>query len=209
MIPYAMNGERNTLTSDGRLRSRLCRGGFALLAALCLGFLPTKANAACGSLSGAIPQSSLKLPLVAQAELGFADQTDETDPAIVGLWHVIYTTGSGADSATFNDTFDMWHSDGTEFESAFLPPLGGNVCVGVWKQVEIRSFKLHHVGWLFNPANPSGTATNYFTLDEAITVAPNRGSYSGSFTFKVWNLDGSFTGTEVTGTIAATRITVE
>jgi hypothetical protein len=101
----------------------------------------------------------------------------------------------------------MWHSDGTEFESAFLPPAGGNVCVGVWRQTDLRSVTLHHVGWLFNPSTPTATATNSFTLDENITVAADGASYSGSFTFKVWNLDGTLTPVEVTGTIAATRIT--
>jgi len=52
------------------------------------------------------------------------------------------------------------------------------------------------------------TATNYFTVDAEITVAEDNKTYSGHFTFKVWNLDGSPTTTEVTGTIAATRITV-
>jgi hypothetical protein len=52
------------------------------------------------------------------------------------------------------------------------------------------------------------TATNSFTVDAEITVAPDGKSYSGRFTFKVWNLDGTPTPVEVTGTIAATRITV-
>jgi hypothetical protein len=118
---------------------------------------------------------------------------------------VIYT--NSADESTFNDTFDTWHSDGTEFESAFLAPAGGNVCVGVWRETGLRSVILHHVGWLFDPSTLAATATNTFTLDEEIKVAANGGSYSGTFTFKVWNLDGTPTPIEVTGTIAATRIT--
>jgi hypothetical protein len=127
------------------------------------------------------------------------------NPSVVGLWHVIYT--NSADNSTFNDTFDTWHSDGTEFESAFLPSAGGNVCVGVWRPTGLRRVTLHHVGWLFNPATPTATATNTFTLDEDITVAADGMSYSGSFTFKIWNLDGSPTRVEVHGTMAATRIT--
>jgi hypothetical protein len=119
---------------------------------------------------------------------------------------VIYT--NSADQSTFNDTFDTWHMDGTEFESAFLAPAGGDICVGVWKESGRRSVTLHHVGWLFNPSTPLATATNYFTVDAEITVAEDNKTYSGHFTFKVWNLDGSPTTTEVTGTIAATRITV-
>jgi hypothetical protein len=65
------------------------------------------------------------------------------------------------------------------------------------------------VGWLFNPSTPAATATNTFTLDEDITVAPDNKIYSGNFTFKIWNLDGTPTPTVVMGTIAATRITVD
>ncbi len=176
-----------------------------VVAALCLLIVPISANAACGSFGAAGLKNAIKLPVVKQAELGFRGPIGGANPAIVGLWHVIYT--NSADQSTFNDTFDTWHSDGTEIESAFLAPAGGNLCVGVWRETGLRSVTLHHVGWLFNPSTPAATATNIFTLDEDIRVSEDRMSYSGTFTFKVWNLDGSPTPVEVTGTIAATRIT--
>src|ERR1700728_2211421 len=40
------------------------------------------------------------------------------------------------------------------------------------------------------------------------TVARDGASYNGSFTFRIWNLDGTPTKVEVQGTIAAARITV-
>jgi len=196
-----------SFTANGGSQARLCRAGLALLAALCFLILPTGARAACGSFGAPSLKSPIKFPVIAQAELGHPLGIDGANPPIVGLWHVIYT--NSADQSTFNDTFDTWHSDGTEFESAFLAPAGGNVCVGVWRQTGPRGVTLHHVGWLFNPDTPAATATNTFTLDETITVAADRASYSGSFTFKVWNLDGSSTPVEVTGTIAATRITAD
>ena len=194
-----------SITSDARLRARLYRGGLGLFAALCLLILPTGAKAACGSFGTTVRTPAIKLPLVAQAA-GFNSPFETGNPTIVGLWHVIYT--NSADQSTFNDTFDTWHSDGTEFESAYLAPLGGNICVGVWKPTGLRSVTLHHVGWLFNPSTPAATATNIFTVDGEDTVAADNKSYSGRFTFKVWNLDGTPTPVEVTGTIAATRITV-
>ena len=198
---------RNSIPSvaqDGRLRTRLCRGGLALLAGLCCVLVPTSAKAACGSFGAPGIKASIKLPMVAHADLDVPSPF--FGPTIVGLWHVIYT--NGADKSTFNDTFDTWHSDGTEFESAFLAPAGGDICVGVWIQTSLTSVQLHHVGWIFNPSTPTATATNTFTLDETITVAPNGKTYSGKFTFKVWNLDGTPTPVEVTGTMEATRITV-
>jgi hypothetical protein len=193
-----------SITSDSRLRARLRRDGLGLLAVLCLLILPASAKAACGSFGTAVSIPAIKLPMAAQAA-GFGSPFEEGNPTIVGLWHVIYTAGG----ATFNDTFDTWHSDGTEFESAYLAPSSGNLCVGVWKSTGFRSVKVHHIGWIFSPATPTALATNYFTLDEEITVAQDNKSYSGKFTFKIWALDGSATPVEVIGTMAATRITVD
>ena len=193
-----------SVTSDGRLRARLCGGGLALLAALCFLMVPTSAKAGCGSFGAPGIKASIKLPPALHADNDFPSPFG---PTVVGLWHVIYT--NGADQSIFNDTFDTWHRDGTEFESAFLPPAAGDVCVGVWRQTGLRSVKLHHVGWLFDPSTPTATATNTFTLDQEVTLAPDGKSYSGNFTFKVWNLDGTPTPKEVKGTMTATRITVD
>jgi len=123
------------------------------------------------------------------------------DP-IVGLWHVVYT----ANGAVFNETLDQWHSDGTEFENAFLAPAQGNICFGVWKSTGSYSVRLHHVGWTFDPTS-TGTANGTFTLDETNTVSKDCNSYTGTFTFKTFDLKGN-QGMEATGTIASTRITV-
>ena len=197
---------RNSVFSvapDSKFQARLYRDGVALLAVLSLFLVPICAKAACGSFGAAGIKASVKLPAVANADIGFPSPFD--NPTIIGLWHVTYTAGG----STFNDTFDTWHADGTEFESAFLAPAGGDICVGVWKPTGLRSVTLHHVGWLFNPSTPTATATNTFTLDEDIEVAADGKSYSGKFTFKVWNLDGTPTPKEVQGTIAATRITAD
>jgi len=192
---------------DSGLWRRASRGVFASMSMLFLLLVSTGAHAACGSFGGSTVKSPIKLPMLGQADPDHYIAFRDASSPIVGLWHVIYT--NSADQSLFNDTFDTWHDDGTEFESAFLAPGGGNVCVGVWKQTGPRSVTLHHVGWLFNPSNPTATATNSFTLDEIVTVAPNGTTYSGSFTFKIWNLDGSPTPAQITGTIAASRITVD
>jgi hypothetical protein len=191
-----------SIASDGKLRARLCRGTLALFAALCFFILPTCANAACGSFGVPGVKASIKLPPATHADFDFPHPFEH--PTIVGLWHVVYT----ADGSTFNDTFDTWHADGTEFETAYLAPAVGDVCAGVWAPTGPRSVKLHHIGWVFSPSTPTATATNYFTLDEEVTVAEDNKTYSGNFTFKLWNLDGTPTKVEITGTMEASRITV-
>ena len=191
-----------SISFGGRFGARPRRSALVLVAALSLFLASTLAKAACGRFDVPGVKAAVKLPPMAHADFDFPPPFGS--PTIVGLWHVIYTA---PDQTIFNDTFDTWHADGTEFESAYLAPAAGDVCVGVWRQTG-GTIKLHHVGWLFNPSTPTATATNTFTLDEQVNLAPDGKSYSGTFTFKVWNLDGTPTPVEVTGTIAATRITV-
>ena len=121
--------------------------------------------------------------------------------SIVGLWFLSYTT---SDNQPFGDSFDMWHRDGTELESANLNPITGNVCMGVWKQVG-SEIHLHHVGWTYDN---SGNLIGPFTLDDVITLGNRGNSYSGSFDLKQYDNNGSFL-QEFTGTVAATRIGVD
>jgi hypothetical protein len=77
----------------------------------------------------------------------------------------------------------------------------------VWKQIGPRTVRLHHTGWTFDA---NGNPTGFFTIDETDTIAPNGMSYSGTFDFKVFDTNGDYiSGTQTTGTIAASRITVD
>ena len=138
--------------------------------------------------------------------------------SIVGMWHLIYTAESESGAPIFPPTpfqflesFKTWHADGTEFENAFMPPTGGNICFGVWKESNHGSVKLHHIGLTFDSM---GRVSNIFTVDEKDTVASNGKTYSGTFDFKLWppNFDAVGVGSpvaEVTGTTLGTRITVD
>jgi hypothetical protein len=138
--------------------------------------------------------------MLAQAESD--ESASATSDSIVGLWHVVYTAGG----SVFNETLDQWHSDGTEFENAYLPVAQGNICFGVWKTVGTRTVRLHHVGWTYDPV-AGGPANGTFTLDETNIISRDGKTYTGSFTFKTFPSTGE--GVEVKGTIAATRITVD
>jgi hypothetical protein len=160
---------------------------------------------------------------------------DSNEPAtIVGLWHLMYT-GKTDDNFPpggpypppntpfpFLESFKTWHSDGTEFENAFLPPTGGNICFGVWKDLGGGKVQLHHIGLMFG--GPGGTppeyVTNIFTVDETDTVAHNGQTYTGNFDFKLYlpgdcaNSASGYVCTgapmaEVTGTTFGVRITVD
>jgi hypothetical protein len=172
-----------------------------------------RASCAIPNKGGAAPAISFVSPQ--------ADGESHEPATIVGLWHALYT-------ATYDNNFPpggpyppipflfleslkTWHGDGTEFENAFLPPSGGNICFGVWKDLGDHRVKLHHIGLMFAP---DGSISNIFTTDEAVTVASEGKTYKGMFDFKLWppSYDAVGVGapiSEVKGTIAATRITVD
>ena len=185
--------------------SRIYGGALALATIVALMFGATAANAACG-LTGTGWKSTVPIPMLAQAANVSDDGSGHgSSGSIVGLWHVVYTAGG----SIFNESLDAWHSDGNEFENAWLPPDGGNICFGVWKEVAPRTVRLHHIGWLFTPGSTPPTASGFFTQDERNTVSRDGMSYSGIFIFKTFNIDGTPTGVVVQGTIAAKRITVD
>ncbi|HTT04410.1 MAG TPA: hypothetical protein VMF64_03910 [Steroidobacteraceae bacterium] len=128
----------------------------------------------------------------------------QSSRSIVGLWHAVYTATDGTD---FNyQSFDVWHADGTEFESADLPPVVGALCVGVWEQ-HGSSVHLNHFGWTWDT---SGTVpTGSFNLILTLNVQPNGTVYQGTFDFRPYDVNGVFqSGAEHKGNVTASRITL-
>ena len=175
--------------------TRITHTVLTALAIVSLMFLATTASASCFDHGrGASP--ALAKGLIEK----LAASSGATHGTIVGLWQVSYTT---SDNQPFQDSFDMWHTDGTELEIANVDPIIGNSCIGVWKQAG-SDIHLHHVGWGFDTL---GTLIGPFTVDDVLTLSNHGNSYSGSFDFKQYDNDGNLL-QEVTGTIAATRIGV-
>ena len=164
-------------------------------AILALTFLTTAANASCFDHTGGASPAG-RSGLIAK----LAASPTAAHGTIVGLWDVTYTT---SDNQPFQESYDMWHSDGLEIETANVNPITGNVCVGTWKKVG-SEIHLHHVGWGFDPA---GNLIGGFTVDDVIVLGARGNSYSGSFDFKQYDTNGNLL-LEVTGTVAATRISV-
>ncbi len=179
--------KKNTLWSG------LARCCFIALATVSMMLVTTTAQAACGSHVGTRSPIASKLWSLANPAGG---QTNDYN-SIVGLWHVTYM----ADGQLFYEAFDLWHSDGTEMETANFSPIEGNVCIGVWKKVG-PLVHLNHVGWQFDGSgNPAGT----FTLTENNAVSGDGNSYAGTFDYKAYDPNGTLQ-QEIKGTLAATRI---
>lgn len=201
------------------VKSCVCRSArfCALVALVTLGLLFA---ARCASAGGCAVPYAVGAPILSPLTNPRLANEPNQPATFVGLWHLNYT-------ATYDDNFPpdqpatppfpflesykTWHADGTEFENAFLPPTGGNICFGVWKHLDHGTVKLHHVGLMFDAV--TGAVANVFTVDEIDSVAPNGKTYKGIFDFKLFDATDVFgTGTpiaEVRGTTAATRITVD
>jgi hypothetical protein len=199
---------------SGRFCALVALAGWGLL------FTASDANAAgCADpyKAGAGAAPAPAIPFVTP----HADGEWNEHATIVGLWHVNFTATSddnfppgGPTPPTpfpFVESFKTWHADGTEFENAFLPPAGGNICYGVWKDLGKGTVKLHHIGLMFNS---DGSLSAIFTDDETNTVASDGKTYKGMFDFKLWPPSYDAVGVgkpiaEVKGTTAATRVTVD
>ena len=165
-----------------------------LLSAAAIAWLAASPSAqACNlDLTGAHVQWAPRLPFT---------RTPGNYHSIVGVWQASLT----ANGAVILNTIDTWNSDGTEFLSADKDPVEGNVCQGVWQKAGGRSVQLHHMGWTFDTSgNPSGTLVD----DTTVTLDKAGMTYSGTFDFKFYDVNGNLQ-KEVTGDTTATRVTVQ
>ena len=126
--------------------------------------------------------------------------------SIVGLWKASFLVGNGPDIAY--EGFQQWHMGGTEvMVDNGVPPAFGNVCLGVWKQAGVRTYKLRHI--TFNWDADGKTAGTFVML---MTVRIDRGgnTYSASYTADSFDLSGNvIPELHMEGQARGTRITVE
>jgi hypothetical protein len=186
----------------------------ATLALTLLGTLCTveRASAGCspvGAEAGLVgwqaPESVPQLRYASYFQTDFAPR-----PVIVGLWQFEFTAkGNGdfiPDGAPIDAGYVTWHEDGTELMNSGRAPMTGSFCMGVWRQVAPYTFKLNHVAMSWDP---TGTVfVGPANIRETIKVDRSGNSYSGTFTLDQYASDGVTVLAHITGTVHATRITV-
>ena len=130
---------------------------------------------------------------------------DNRSAPIVGLWNATFYTGG----QVFDQGIDQWHSDGTEILNDIAAPQpangSGTVCLGVFKKTGARSVRLRHPFFSFD-SNGNLAATG--AILEDLTVALGGNTYSGSFSYLVYDLSGNLI-FSTNGDIVAQRIKVE
>jgi hypothetical protein len=162
-----------------RGRSRLA----AAAAMLCLTFAQ-EAGAACVA-KDLTPAPSRTRPTV-QASPALSIVSTESHGSIVGFWNVTFLLGDGP--AVYDQGFQQWHVDNTELmvDNA-VPPSLGNVCVGVWKQVGARTYKLKHMTFNWDT---DGRPTGTFVLTLTATLDRRGNVYTGRYEADSFDLEG-------------------
>jgi hypothetical protein len=151
------------------------------------------------------------------------DQHDNFGPfntaAITGLWKFVFTAeGNLAPNAPPNALpfpdgtpvdagFVTWHDDGTELMNSGRAPASGSFCMGVWKQVGRKSFKLNHwaISWIpdYHPgqtqswsAVPGGIDETFkafgpTNIQETVALTNRDDGYTGKFRLTQYVNDGT------------------
>jgi hypothetical protein len=130
------------------------------------------------------------------------------------MWRFEMVTPTPNGPALVDDGYAQWHSDGTEIQNSGVhAPKTSNFCLGVWKQVGPRTYQLNHfpLGWDSTGDNPS----NPIQITMTVNLIDNN-HFTGSYTLKVYNWDGSelinAVGPPIAvvkGTIKAVRVTID
>lgn len=176
----------------------------------CFTAFSANAKASCGAFADTRQETTLSafspFQTQEQAQSSIPDRRDDDgDASIVGLWNATFYAGG----QIFDQGIDQWHSDGTEILNDIAAPQpangSGTVCVGVFKKTGPRTFKLRHPFFSFDA---NGNLAAIGVILEDLTVAASGATYSGTFSYKAYDLAGKqIVNTE--GTILAQRITAD
>jgi hypothetical protein len=166
-----------------------------------------RAEAACitPDKTGKSVASRVIAPKALAAAQGAAHGADGADPSIVGFWFTTFYVGNTSD--VWDQAFEQWHSDGTELAvDNAVPPLLGNVCVGVWKQIG-RTIRLKHLTWNWNP---DGSKAGIFLLEMTLTVDRGGQVFTGTYVSDSFDTNGvRIPDLHAEGVVRGDRITVD
>jgi hypothetical protein len=209
----ARSKSRRALAQGGRRRGSqeeeismksTIQGSLFAIGALVL-LLQPSAQASCVAGGGKVGLASSKFALKLQSPKGQGDNGNSNNSSIVGLWHTTFISGG----SVWDEAFEQWHSDGTEtaLDNA-VPPLLGNVCLGVYKQAGQRTYKLRHLAWNWDETGTKLAGS--FLLLMTVTTDPHGDTFSGSFVADSFDTFGNkLDDLHAEGSVSGERINVD
>jgi len=143
---------------------------------------------------------------------GFARFADwGSDDPIVGMWRVTFTAlgpGFPPDGVVIDNAFAQWHADGTEIMNSSRNPATQSFCLGVWKRVGTRRYKLNHFAISWDPSTSPDAPLGPANIREDVTLGANARSFTGTFTIDQFDQAGNLLA-HLAGEVRGRRITVD
>ena len=211
--------------------SRIWKGVTALCGATMLAAVASPAMAGCVDPPSLLSQRALA-PLVHSAGKGAAGFADgqrsagrdfDDDASIVGLWQFVFSSQGNnvvpfliPDGAPLDAGYAQWHSDETEIMNSGRDPATSNFCLGTWKSIGHRRYKLNHFALSWDNTGkfctPEPGAPSCFVgptnVREEVVLDRRGNTYSGTVTIDQYD-PGNHLMFHLEGTIAAHRITAD
>ena len=106
---------------------------------------------------------------------------------------------------TVDEGFDQYHSDGMEILNDSVPPITGNVCLGVYAKTGLNTIKLRHPSWIYDGTNT--IVIGRATILEKVTLDRFARSFKGTFTIQFRDLAGNQLAPDFSGQLRGDRIT--
>ncbi len=144
----------------------------------------------------------------------FQTGTGDSVASIVGMWSFQFISKGNLthapsipDGAQLDFGYTQWHSDGTEIlNSGGRAPATENFCMGTWTRTDFFGYQLKHFALGYDAT--SGALTSRSIIIENVTLDPSGNSFSGTVTIQVYDATGAHQVDQLTGTVTATRLTV-
>jgi hypothetical protein len=177
---------------------------FAIAAIAAVGCLFAPDARACGARPGeaGLAASRLFVPLLeiqkaaslAEAQTASPGDQDQEErrserhnAPIVGMWIAHFYVGST--SQIYDIAIEQFYADGNEMTNDIaVPPATENVCYGVWEHAANRTFKLKHLGWVFDT---NGTLIGRFVLTATLDVDNDGDAFRGTYVADQKDLSGN------------------
>jgi hypothetical protein len=134
-------------------------------------------------------------------------------PSLVGLWHVLFiaerntAAGLPPDGTQVDSALTEVHTDGTELTLDSRPPATGDVCLGVWKEVGERHYRINHFGIGFDPATNPNAPLGYAHIPQDIILSRDGKTFTGRFVIDQYDATGNLL-VEIKGDLVGTRVTL-
>jgi hypothetical protein len=206
--------EPNTLRARACLwtAALLASGAFAAPALACQN--PSFDGPAAAREKSAIPLDTARDAVEIAIPASYSPATTDAPGTIVGMWHAVLRVGN-ANGPVFDEVLEHFHADGTELLiSNGLPPALGNVCIGLWKRVGPRAYKLKHMTWNWSPEHSGfgvpGAFAGHFVLDVTVRLDGSGNGFTGRWTARNFGLEGEHLPLlDAEGVVTGARIVVD